>query len=84
MSLTEKPTAEDLVTHITPFSCDAGFTFQLYCRYCYDSGRISGHSRDRESKKVLLDVAAKFVTAGWHLENNIPVCRICTLKRNQR
>jgi hypothetical protein len=84
MIMFEKPKAQDLVKHVTPFSCDAGFTFQIYCRYCHDSGRISGNRCDRTNPKVLLEVAEKFMTAGWRLEDNVTVCPVCVRKRSSQ
>lgn len=84
MLMFEKPKATELVKHVTPFSCDAGFTFQIYCRYCTDSGRTSGNRRDRANQKVLLKVAEKFITAGWRLDDNVTVCPVCVRKRSRQ
>jgi hypothetical protein len=84
VTLTNKPTPEELDAHVAPTSTGLGYAFNIYCRYCHDAGAVSADRRTTRDPEEKLIVADKFVTAGWRIENGVAVCPTCVKKRQSK
>jgi len=70
-----KPSVEELEPHVR-YTVDS---YEILCRYCTDAGIISADKRREVNRSMEQRLAAteKFLTAGWLLEDDIPVCPTC-------